>query len=105
MKAWTRLPDWIAIVAGIATAISPSLIPTGQESAATLVLLGALIAVAGFINLAAPRFTAVFWIEPILGVLLFIAPWVVDYIEFSAAAWFSWMVGVIAIVTGGEVGS
>ena len=35
-----------------------------------------------------------------LGVLLFIAPWVMGYTEFNGASWTSWIAGVLTVIAG-----
>jgi hypothetical protein len=38
------------------------------------------------------------WGTTLLGVLLFVSPWVVGYTEATGAAWTSWLVGVVVVV-------
>jgi hypothetical protein len=67
----------------------------------TMVILGALIAVDGVVSLAAPRQMASETIQAVLGVLLFIAPWVMGFASDSGAAWTSWIAGGLTIVASG----
>ncbi|HEX4225416.1 MAG TPA: SPW repeat protein [Pseudonocardiaceae bacterium] len=67
----------------------------------TMVILGALIAIDGLISLAAPRQMASETIQAVLGVLLFIAPWVMGFAADSGAAWTSWIAGALTIVASG----
>jgi uncharacterized membrane protein HdeD (DUF308 family) len=36
----------------------------------------------------------------LLGVLLFISPWVLGYTALMGASWTSWIVGVLAVIAG-----
>ena len=38
------------------------------------------------------------WVNVILGVVLFISPWVLDFTNFSLAAWNFWIVGFVVVV-------
>jgi hypothetical protein len=41
------------------------------------------------------------YVHVVLGVLLFVAPWVLTYTAFAGASWTSWVAGVLAVVVGG----
>jgi hypothetical protein len=63
----------------------------------TMVVLGALIALDGLVSLAMPGMVYGEGIQIALGVLLFIAPWVLRYTAFTGAAWTS---GLAVVLTG-----
>ena len=70
-RSWQRWQDWAAVVIGVLTALSPIVTTTDAAAAWTMV---------------------------VLGVLLFVAPWVMSYTDLRGAAWTSWVAGVLAVV-------
>ena len=53
--------------------------------------------------LARPTNPAGEWIEGLLGVLVFIAPWVLAFTGLSAMAWTAWIIGVLAVLLAASV--
>jgi hypothetical protein len=101
-RAWTRWSDWVEVVVGVVALLSPLLwLDTSTRTMWTMVILGALIAVDGLVSLAAPRQMASETIQAALGILLFIAPWVMGFVADSGAAWTSWIAGGLTIVASG----
>lgn len=100
VKAWTRPHDWAEVVLGLACALSPLVFETSTAAMWTLIALGALIAADGLVSLAMPGMVFGEWGQLVLGVLLFVAPWVMSYTDMTGAAWTSWVVGVLTIAVG-----
>jgi len=100
MKTWRRWQDWIALVAGVYALLSP--LWTGTDTAAmwSLIVFGALIALASLASLARPEMDSLEYAHAVLGALLFIAPWVLGYADIMGAAWTSWIAGLVALVVG-----
>jgi len=103
MRPWTRLQDWVTLLAGVYTATSPLALSTiGMTGDAKVVVamitLGALLVISSIVSLARPNVTATEWATTLLGVLLFVAPWVVGYTALTGPAWTSWLVGVVVVV-------
>jgi uncharacterized membrane protein HdeD (DUF308 family) len=103
MRPWTRLQDWVTLLAGVYTATSPIALSTigitgDGKIVAAMITLGALLAISSIVSLARPGVTATEWVTIVLGVLLFVAPWVVGYAGLTGAAWTSWLVGAIVVV-------
>ncbi|MCK2244874.1 MULTISPECIES: SPW repeat protein [unclassified Crossiella] len=100
-KAWSRWQDWAAVVMGVVVLLSPMVLDSSERSMWTMVLLGALLGVSALWSLAQPGSVASEYVHMGLGALLFLAPWVMGYsTELMAAAWMSWVVGVLAILAG-----
>ncbi|AHI00912.1 hypothetical protein KALB_7554 [Kutzneria albida DSM 43870] len=99
-KAWTRWQDWAEVVLGVVIALSTLVVSTSTAAAWTMAVLGVLVALDGLWSLAAPGMVAGEWIQLVLGVLLFIAPWVMGYTAMNGAAWTSWVGGVLTVVLG-----
>ncbi|WP_372671944.1 SPW repeat domain-containing protein [Amycolatopsis kentuckyensis] len=99
-RAWARPHDWAEVVIGVVAALSPLWLSTDTTAMWTMVILGALIALDGLVSLAMPGMVYGEGIQIALGVLLFIAPWVMGYTEFNGASWTSWVAGVLTVIAG-----
>lgn len=99
-RAWTRPHDWAEVVIGVVAALSPLWLSTDSTAMWTMVVLGALIALDGLASLAMPGMVYGEGVQIALGVLLFLAPWVMSYTEFNGASWTSWVAGVLTVVAG-----
>ncbi|HEY2061487.1 MAG TPA: SPW repeat protein [Amycolatopsis sp.] len=99
-RAWTRPHDWAEVVIGVVAALSPLWLSTSNAAMWTMVILGALVAIDGLVSLGAPGAVYGEGIQIVLGVLLFIAPWVIGYTELNGASWTSWVAGALTIIVG-----
>lgn len=100
-RTWTRWVEIVALVAGAVLALSPIWVSVGANGIATMIVLGALIFLAGLFGVAVSSGQVpASWSNLILGVLTFIAPWVIGYYHAPGAAWTSWVVGVVAFIVG-----
>ncbi|SHL38619.1 SPW repeat-containing protein [Pseudonocardia thermophila] len=99
-RAWTRWQDWAALVIGVLTALSPIVVETNAAALWTLIIFGVLIALASLWSLAAPDSVASEYVHLGLGVLLFIAPWVLGFTAFGGASWTAWIAGVLTVIAG-----
>lgn len=99
-RPWTRPHDWAELVLGAVLALSPLWFDTNTAAGWTMVVLGALIALDGLVSLARPGLVSGELAQIVLGALAFISPWVMGYTGFEAAAWTSWIVGVLTVVVG-----
>lgn len=99
-RTWRRWQDWTAVAIGVLTALSPIVVATDVAALWTLVVFGVLIAAAGLWSLAAPGSVASEYAHVVLGVLLFVSPWVFGYADLAGAAWTSWVAGVLAVAVG-----
>lgn len=100
VRPWTRPHDWAEVVLGLVALLSPMWMDVSTAATWSLVVLGALIAVDGIISLAMPGMVYGEGIQMVLGVLLFISPWVIGYSELTGASWTSWIVGALAFIAG-----
>ncbi|MEV4056436.1 SPW repeat protein [Amycolatopsis sp. NPDC049688] len=99
-RAWSRPHDWAEVVIGVVAALSPLWLSTDTTAMWTMVVLGVLIALDGLVSLAMPGMVYGEGVQIALGVLLFIAPWVMGYTEFNGASWTSWIAGVLTVIAG-----
>jgi hypothetical protein len=100
-RAFTRWQDWVEVVVGVVAALSPIWVTTSTAAMWTLIILGALIAIDGLVSLTMPDLVASEGIQMVLGVLLFISPWVMGYTSMSAASWSAWIIGALTLIVGG----
>jgi uncharacterized membrane protein HdeD (DUF308 family) len=99
-RTWQRWQDWAAVVIGVLTALSPIVVRTDTAALWTLIVFGVLIAAGGLWSLAQPGSVASEYVHAVLGVLLFISPWVFGYADMAGAAWTSWVAGVLTVAVG-----
>jgi len=59
-----------------------------------------LLAITGLWSLAVPGSAASEYVHIVLGVLLFLAPWVLGYSALAGASWTSWIGGILAVIVG-----
>ena len=97
-RSWQRWQDWAALVIGVLTALSPLVTSTNAAAAWTMVVLGVVLAATSLWSLAVPGSVTSEWVHGVLGVLLFLAPWVMGYTMLSGASWTSWVAGVLAVI-------
>ncbi|QBD77427.1 hypothetical protein EPA93_16080 [Ktedonosporobacter rubrisoli] len=104
MKAWTRWQDWVSLVLGVLLFISPWIFGTAMYGTSSwdawiVGIVGVILALLAlaFINAAMP----LRWISLILGVWLFISPWVLGFATLSAAAWTAWIIGILFVIVNG----
>ena len=99
-KAWTRWQDWAEVAIGVLVLLSPLVVDTSNAAMWTMIVLGALIALDGLVDLAMPAMIYGEYVQMVLGALLFISPWVMSYADMMAASWVSWVGGVLTVAAG-----
>lgn len=100
MQKWTRWQDWAALVAGVYALLSPIWTVTTTTATWTMVVLGAVTAAVALWSLALPDDRNSEVTHMIMGVLLFISPWVMGFAGLTGMAWTAWITGVVAFVAG-----
>ena len=105
MNAWSRWQDWAIVVLGVILFITPFVFgATSMQSAAyTAWIIGVLLVVVGLYCLSSPQNVGVEWVQLILGVLLFISPWVLGFTDLVQMSWSAWIIGVLAVIASGWV--
>jgi hypothetical protein len=77
---------------------------TSQTTAAyTAYLLGVLLFLSGLFAAAMEDASSVVVIPVVLGVITFIAPWVLGFTAVTALAWSAWIIGVLAMLGAGSL--
>jgi|SRR6516165_5262247 len=104
MKAWTRWQDWVSLVLGVLLFLAPWVFGTATNGASSwdawiIGVIGVILALGA---LALPRTASLTeGISVILGVLLFISPWILGFASLSSAAWTAWIIGVLFVLVNG----
>jgi uncharacterized membrane protein HdeD (DUF308 family) len=101
VRPWTRPYDWAEVVLGLVALLSFLWMDTNNAAQWTMIILGALVTLDGVASLAMPGMIYGEAVQIVLGVLMFISPWVLSYSEFKGISWTSWIVGALIIIVGG----
>lgn len=100
VRPWTRPYDWAEVVLGVVAALSTIWMDTDNAAMWTMIVLGVLVALDGLVSLAAPGQVYGEGIQIVLGVLMFISPWVMSYTDLNGISWTSWIIGALTVVVG-----
>jgi uncharacterized membrane protein HdeD (DUF308 family) len=105
MKAWSRWQDWVSLVLGILLFISPFVFGTmGHTSSAwDAWVLGVIGVILALLSLGLPNNPVTEWLTLVLGIVLFISPWIFAFATLTTAAWTSWVIGVLFVIAAGWV--
>ena len=93
---WRTWPDWVNVVIGAYVILAP--IWTVGASTGWYVVLGILAVLAGIWALATASSSAPEWSQIVVGVVLFLSPWIGGFAGAAAAAWTAWIAGVALVV-------
>ena len=92
--------DLVPLVVGIYAMLSPLWTDTTNRATWTMIVLGAVTALLALAELVRPDLMSVEGLMAIMGVLFFIAPWVMGFSDMRGMAWTAWVAGVITFVVG-----
>jgi uncharacterized membrane protein HdeD (DUF308 family) len=100
VRPWTRPYDWAEVVLGVVALLSFLWTDTNDAAVWTMVVLGALVAIDGLASLAVPGMVYGEYVQIVLGVLMFVSPWVMGYTELDGISWSSWIIGALTVIVG-----
>lgn len=100
MKKWTRWQDWVALIAGVYTFLSPIWTNTDTKATWTMVILGVVVAVVALWSMNNPGDRTADYALVLMGVLLFISPWVMGFDTMDGLALTAWIAGVVTVISG-----
>jgi uncharacterized membrane protein HdeD (DUF308 family) len=105
MSTWKRWQDWAVVVLGILLFISPFAFGGLAVQAAewTAFIGGVLLVIFGLWNLSSPANRTGEWLAGLIGVLVFIAPWVLAFSGMTQMAWTAWIIGVLSVLLAASV--
>jgi hypothetical protein len=103
MTGWKRWQDYATMLFGVLLFVSPFVFQdTGQTVAATTAyVLGALLFLAGLLATLMREARSIEIVPVVLGVVTFLAPWVLGFTGVTAVAWAAWILGVLAVLGAG----
>jgi SPW repeat len=90
---------WVAIGFGVVTAVTPAWAATTGAGAACMLGFGIATAYFGLLGLLVQNPTAIHWGLLVVGVSLFIAPWLAGFAG-DGAAWTAWVSGFVVLALG-----
>ncbi|WP_460934010.1 SPW repeat protein [Phycicoccus ginsengisoli] len=100
MRNRMHAQDIIPLVVGIYAALAPIWTTTTTKTTWTMVVLGAVTAVLALVEMVRPDMMSVEGLMAAMGVLFFIAPWVMGFSDLRAMSWTAWAAGVITFAVG-----
>jgi uncharacterized membrane protein HdeD (DUF308 family) len=105
MYGWKRWQDWLAVALGAMLFLAPFVlgVPLRGTAALTAYIGGILLMLSGAWELYRPMDRAGEWVEGLVGIVVFLAPWVLAFTAISTMAWSAWLIGIVAIVLAGSV--
>jgi hypothetical protein len=100
MQAWKRWQDWVSLVVGVWVAISAWVLGTADETATlvTGLVIGIAVALVALWGLAMPATDIPKYVNIVLGILLFVAPWIFGFADVTNAAVSAWISGVLIVL-------
>ena len=99
-RPWTRWQNWCNVVLGIILFISPWYSATWSNSTSSwnAWILGAAIAIVALWSLATPESPIPEGINIVLGIWVFISPWVLGFTQLRIETWSAWVIGVLVVL-------
>jgi hypothetical protein len=100
MRTLTRWQSWLNLVVGIWLFISPWVLGTTSDAATAwnAWIIGVAIFVVALLASSTPASAAAPWANVVLGVWLFISPWVLRYVDVTDGAINAWVFGVVTVL-------
>jgi hypothetical protein len=100
MRKWAHPQDFAALLAGVYAALSPIWTTSTSRATSTMVVLGVITALLAAGSLYRPDMMAFEGALAAMGVLFFIAPWVMGFSGTAPMAWTAWVVGLVTFAVG-----
>jgi hypothetical protein len=98
--AFKRWLDWAVIAIGIVVFATPFVFSetSSGNAAYTAYVMGGLVGLSGLLAafMATPS-RMVEWFVAMLGVILFVAPWLFGFTAVVATSWVSWLAGLAVV--------
>lgn len=95
-----RWQDAVALLAGAFAALAPLWMTTSETATWTMVVLGACTVLVSLWSMYRPDDDVSEYAQAVLGVLLFISPWVMDFTRLNDLALTAYIAGAIVFVAG-----
>ncbi len=89
-------PDRIDVAVGAFVILAP--IWTSGVSTGWFIVLGILALAAGLWALGTASSTASEWVQVVVGIVMFLAPWFGGFAGVTGGAWIAWIAGIALVV-------
>ncbi len=98
--SWTRWQSWCNLILGIILFIAPWYTVTWEiaRSSWNAWIFGALTVLVALWAMAFPKGIIPPVINFLIGILVFISPWVLGYVAHTGMAWSAWIIGALVII-------
>lgn len=105
MIASRRWQDWASALLGVFIFISPFVFSTTSSTNAswTTFVIGIFVFLAAIALLAGQTYVFFEYAIGVLGVALFLSPWVMGFTAVASIAWTAWIVGLLLFFLAGTV--
>jgi hypothetical protein len=105
MATWKRWQDWVNVVLGVLLFVTPFVFSAMNVQMAEWAAFGGgvLLVLVGLWNLSSPANQVGEWIEGVIGLLIFITPWVLGFTALTTMAWSAWIVGAVSVLLAASV--
>ncbi|WP_295148676.1 SPW repeat protein [Saccharopolyspora sp.] len=100
VRPWNRWQDWVALLLGVYLLLATLWTRTSGGAVSAMLVLGVLLVLSAVWSLVMPGSMTSEYAHMVLGVLLFLSPWVLGFAGLAGAAWTCWVVGVLAVAVG-----
>lgn len=100
MKRWTHPQDALPLIAGVYAMLAPLWTTTTDRATMTMIVLGAITAVAAIAELVRPDVISLEGLMALLGAAFVAAPWVMGFADVRPMAWTAWIIGAVTLVVG-----
>lgn len=102
-RPWVGWQDWISILLGVFLIVGPLLVADLPN--AWFMPLGVFAIILSIWGLGTSSSPASESLQIVVGIILFIAPWIGSFADVATAAWTAWIVGIalIALAVAGMV--
>lgn len=95
LQAFRSVPDWATLVLAVYLSLAP--LWTTGEATTWFASLGILLGISSLGALATASSQTFEWLSILVGVAIFISPWIGGFSMITGAAWTAWLVGILSI--------
>jgi hypothetical protein len=95
-----RWQDALLAVGGVYVFVTPWIFDftANADASWTLWVLGGAMVLLGLAALVVPQFVLIDWAQALVGVALFVSPWVMGFDAAQDPSWNAWIAGPIAVI-------
>ena len=105
MTAFRRWQDYLTMLLGVILFVTPFTFGDTSHTTATNTawVLGVLLFLSGLLAATMREAGNVELIPVVIGVITFVAPWVLGFTAVTTLAWSAWIIGIVAVLGAGSL--